>query len=165
MSYKIFITNNKNPKYLFLDIDGVLNSFNDYNMSYKTFLEKLNKITFELNPKQIKLLNNIVERYNPTIVLSSYWRTRYTLDEINKLFKDKGFIGNISYKTDGNGKEHDDRWNQIKRFIDKQNVKNYIILDDEHITKNKAVVANFVKTDSYVGLNKKSIKQIHNIWK
>lgn len=165
MNYKIIIKNNSYPKYLFLDIDGVMNSFDDYKMTNEEFMKQLNKISFKLNPKHIKILNNVVEKYNPKIILSSYWRTRFSLEKINDLFKKEGFKGQISDITDDQGKEHDNRWNQIKRYIDKNDVKNYIILDDEHITKNETVVPNFVKTNSYVGLTKKSLEEIHKIWK
>lgn len=165
MNYKIIIKNNSYPKYLFLDIDGVMNSFDDYKMTNEEFMKQLNKISFKLNPNHVKILNNVVEKYNPKIILSSYWRTRFSLEKINDLFKKEGFKGQISDITDDQGKEHDNRWNQIKRYIDKNDVKNYIILDDEHITKNETVVPNFVKTNSYVGLTKKSLEEIHKIWK
>lgn len=165
MNYKIIIKNNSYPKYLFLDIDGVMNSFDDYKMTNEEFMKQLNKISFKLNPKHVKILNNVVEKYNPKIILSSYWRTRFSLEKINDLFKKEDFKGQISDITDDQGKEHDNRWNQIKRYIDKNDVKNYIILDDEHITKNETVVPNFVKTNSYVGLTKKSLEEIHKIWK
>lgn len=165
MNYKIIIKNNSYPKYLFLDIDGVMNSFDDYKMTNEEFMKQLNKISFKLNPNHVKILNNVVEKYNPEIILSSYWRTRFSLEKINDLFKKEGFKGQISDITDDQGKEHDNRWNQIKRYIDKNDVKNYIILDDEHITKNETVVPNFVKTNSYVGLTKKSLEEIHKIWK
>ena len=55
--YKINITTNK---YLFLDIDGVLNSFDDYKVSGKEFLENIENTTFILSDRQISLLNDIV---------------------------------------------------------------------------------------------------------
>ena len=45
--------NNSKPKYLFLDIDGVLNSFNDYKLQGRSFLENINNISFVLGDKQI----------------------------------------------------------------------------------------------------------------
>ena len=119
MKYKITIKGAKEQKYLFLDIDGVMNSFNDYNMTGEEFLKKINDISFVISKKQIDLLNEIVEKYNPKIVLSSYWRTRYPIKKINKIFKDNGFKGAVIAKTDEKGEEHKDRWKQIKRFIDK----------------------------------------------
>lgn len=132
-------------------------------MSGKTFLKKLHKISFILSDKQIRLLNQIVQEYNPIIVLSSYWRTRYSLEEINKIFKEHGFIGKISDKTDEQGEEHSERWNQIKRYINQHKIKNFIILDDEKISNNE-VSPNFIKTNSYKGLRKKHLNQIKNIW-
>ena len=41
MNYKIIL---KQKKYLFLDIDGVLNSFDDYNMTGNEFIKNLKNI-------------------------------------------------------------------------------------------------------------------------
>ncbi len=162
-TYKLTIKNPNNQKYLFLDIDGVLNSFDDYNMTGDTFLKNLDKISFILSDNQIQILNNIVEKYNPTIILSSYWRTRYSVKEINRMFEQRGFIGEITDKTDEKGKEHKDRWGQIKRYINKHNIKNFIILDDETISENE-ICPNFIKTNSYKGLDKTHLQEIDNIW-
>ena len=67
--YKINITTNK---HLFLDIDGVLNSFDDYDVDGKEFLENIENITFILSKRQMGLLNNIIDKYHPKIILSSY---------------------------------------------------------------------------------------------
>ena len=162
MKYKITIKGAKEQKYLFLDIDGVMNSFDDYNMTGEEFLKKINDISFVISKKQIDLLNEIVEKYNPKIVLSSYWRTRYPIQKINKIFKDNGFKGAVIAKTDEKGEEHEDRWKQIKRFIDKNNIESYIILDDDSLG-NEA--KNHIKTDSYIGIEKKHIDRIKRIWK
>lgn len=58
MNYKIKL---KQKKYLFLDIDGVLNSFDDYNMTGDEFLKNLEDISFVLSKKQMFLLNRIIE--------------------------------------------------------------------------------------------------------
>ena len=62
--------------------------------------------------------------------------------------------GAVVAKTDEKGEEHRDRWKQIKRFIDKNNVESYIILDDDSLG-NEA--KNHIKTDSYKGIQKKNI--------
>ena len=162
MKYKITIKGAKEQKYLFLDIDGVMNSFDDYNMTGEEFMKNKNDISFVISKKQIDLLNEIIEKYNPKIVLSSYWRTRYPIGKINKIFKDNGFKGAVIAKTDEKGEEHRDRWNQIKRFIDKNNVENYIILDDDSLG-NEA--ENHIKTNPYIGIEKKHIEKIKRIWK
>lgn len=162
MKYKITIKGAKEDKYLFLDIDGVMNSFDDYNMTGEEFLKKINDISFVISKKQIDLLNHIVEEYNPKIVLSSYWRTRYPIEKINEIFKENGFKGAVIAKTDEKGEEHRDRWKQIKRFIDKNNVENYIILDDDSLG-NEA--KKHIKTDSYIGIQKEHIDKIKRMWK
>jgi len=162
MKYKITIKGAKEQKYLFLDIDGVMNSFNDYNVTGEEFLDKINDISFVISKKQIDLLNQIIEKYNPKIVLSSYWRTRYPIEKINKIFKENGSKCAVIAKTDEKGEEHKDRWEQIKRFIDKNNIENYIILDDDSLG-NKA--KNHIKTDPYKGLEKEHIDRIKKIWK
>ena len=63
--YTINITTNK---YLFLDIDGVLNSFDDYGVDGKEFLENIENITFILSKRQIGLFNKIIDKYNPKII-------------------------------------------------------------------------------------------------
>jgi hypothetical protein len=161
MKYKIKL---KQKKYLFLDIDGVLNSFDDYNMTGKEFLKNLKNISFVTSDKQMSLLNKIVEEYNPTIILSSYWRTRYSLKELNNIFRENGFVGKISGVTSKEGEEHKDRWKQIKLYIEENKVKDYIILDDEDITRTDEKINNFIRTDSYEGLTEKHIKQIQKIW-
>ena len=49
MNYKITVKNNKEQKYLFLDIDGVLNSFDDYKMTGEEFLKKINDNRYFIN--------------------------------------------------------------------------------------------------------------------
>ena len=162
MQYKIVIKNNSHQKYLFLDIDGVLN---DHSIYDKLGIDHHHTKNFILQKEKINLLNQIVEKYNPIIILSSYWRKKYSIKKINKIFKKNGFIGHISDKTTNKGKEHDDRWNQIKKYITKNNIKNFIILDDLHLTKHHdSIVPNLIKPNSNVGILPKHLEQINNIW-
>ena len=163
MKYKIKLINHSEKRYLFLDIDGVCNKFTDYeNIGDDRHVLK----SFLLNKNNIEILNQIVKIYNPTIVLSSFWRTVYQLNKIQKTFEQAGFIGKISSSTPKSGYEHEDRWKQIKQFIKTNKVHNFIILDDENLTANSDYkVPNFIKVDSYSGLGKKELKEINEIWK
>jgi len=161
MNYKIKL---KQKKYLFLDIDGVLNSFDDYNTTGNEFIKNLKNISFVTSKKQMSILNKIVEEYNPTIILSSYWRTRYSLEELNNIFRENNFVGKISGITSKKGEEHKDRWNQIKQYIDENKVNDFIILDDNEITRTDKKINNFIKTNSYEGLTEKHLKEIQKIW-
>ena len=159
--YTINITT---KKHLFLDIDGVLNSFDDYKVSGKEFLENIENTTFILSDRQISLLNNIVDKYHPKIILSSYWRNRYPLTVIQKKFEAVGFKGKISGLTPSFGGEHEDRWEQINHYINDNDVSEYIILDDSLLDRKKTKFPNWIKTDSYHGLDHKHLREIDKIW-
>lgn len=159
--YKINITTNK---YLFLDIDGVLNSFDDYDVDGKEFLENIHNLTFILSDRQISLLNNIIDKYHPKIILSSYWRNRYSLKTLQNKFEDAGFKGKILAITPSFGGEHEDRWQQIKHYIDDNDVSDYIILDDSPLDRKNTKFPNWIKTDSYHGLDQKHLREIDKIW-
>jgi hypothetical protein len=159
--YKINITTNK---YLFLDIDGVLNSFDDYGVDGKEFIENIENLTFILSKRQMSLLNNIIDKYHPKIILSSYWRNRYSLLTLQNKFEAAGFKGKILAITPSFGGEHEDRWQQIKHYIEDNDVSNYIILDDSPLDRKNTKFPNWVKTDSYHGLDHKHLREIDKIW-
>jgi hypothetical protein len=159
--YKINITTNK---YLFLDIDGVLNSFDDYGVDGKEFIENIENLTFILSKRQMSLLNNIIDKYHPKIILSSYWRNRYSLKSLQKKFESAGFKGKIIAITPSFGGEHEDRWQQIKHYIEDNDVSDYIILDDSPLDRKKTKFPNWIKTDSYHGLDHKHLREIDKIW-
>ncbi len=159
--YKINITTNK---YLFLDIDGVLNSFDDYGVDGKEFIENIENLTFILSKRQMSLLNNIIDKYHPKIILSSYWRNRYSLLTLQNKFEAAGFKGKILAITPSFGGEHEDRWQQIKHYIEDNDVTNYIILDDSPLDRKNTKFPNWVKTDSYHGLDHKHLREIDKIW-
>ena len=159
--YKINITTNK---YIFLDIDGVMNSFDDYNIDGKEFKENIHNLTFLLSKRQISLLNNIVEKYHPKIILSSYWRNRYSLKDIQNKFEKAGFKGKINGITPSFGGEHEDRWQQIEHYIQDNDVSEYIILDDSPLDRKNTKIPNWIRTDSYHGLDLKHLKEIDKIW-
>lgn len=159
--YKINITTNK---YLFLDIDGVLNSFDDYGVDGKDFIENIENLTFILSKRQMSLLNNIIDKYHPKIILSSYWRNRYSLLTLQNKFEAAGFKGKILAITPSFGGEHEDRWQQIKHYIEDNDVSNYIILDDSPLDRKNTKFPNWVKTDSYHGLDHKHLREIDKIW-
>ena len=159
--YTINITTNK---YLFLDIDGVLNSFDDYGVDGKDFIENIENLTFILSKRQMSLLNNIIDKYHPKIILSSYWRNRYSLSTLQKKFEAAGFKGKILAITPSFGGEHEDRWQQIKHYIEDNDVSNHIILDDSPLDRKNTKFPNWVKTDSYHGLDHKHLREIDKIW-
>ncbi len=152
---------------LFLDIDGVLNS----DLWYKSNEKKLKKYPYDqFDPRCVKLLNAILENINAEIVVSSTWRLKYTLEELNAIFKEVGIQQSILDYTpvltiDNNfilrGNEIL-KWcqdNQYRLGIRYLEYKDFAILDDitEMLYWQKDY---FFKTDRYIGLTPSIAKQI-----
>lgn len=140
---------------IFLDIDGVLNS---YATLYKITTEKL------------KLLNDLIELTGAKIVISSSWRigSKDVKDFLDKNFSKSTFIlnnpnqeliDNIFYKntiglTDTFGPGRGD---EIQRWLDShEDIESYVILDDDLDMLDEQLY-NFVQTDTYFGLTDREI--------
>lgn len=95
-------------KVIFLDIDGVLNS--DQYMSsesYKLECEQAgitNHLSYDvvskahhlhIDPNAISLLNNLIANTGAQVILSSTWRLRYNIQEMNALLKMRGALFEI----------------------------------------------------------------------
>lgn len=79
-------------KVIFLDIDGVLATYREFNRNQKSFWKKYPEakrlgIEYPFNDGCVKILNEIIERTEATIVLSSDWRLYYNLDDLHYIFK------------------------------------------------------------------------------
>lgn len=92
--------------FLFLDIDGVLNSdqYYDQNESWLDPLEPDERPQAFINPEAVSVLNSILSRSDddPEIVLSSSWRHTFEPDEMTAILRDRGFDGEIESITPGN---------------------------------------------------------------
>lgn len=134
----------KNKKTLFLDIDRVLN--------YSDEIEIINNIYYpKIETELISLLNELTEY---EIVLSSSWRTQLTIKEIKFLFKYKKIkLDFINITNKELSKEL-----SIKEYILKNDIKNYLILDDDLET------LKHFKENEYIhiknSLTKEDIKEI-----
>lgn len=119
---------NINELCIFLDIDGVLNRKSDWP----------NKFTFNETcfNNFVKLLMDLREQYNCLlkIILTSTWRTGYQ-ESNEKIFKpltDK--LRRINLRINGITPitANKTRQQEINYYISRNNVKHYIILDDDH---------------------------------
>ncbi len=172
-------------KFLFLDIDGVLNS-QDWMRSdeFTNLKDELrnsdndDKLWFD--PSAIELLNDICAATGCEIVISSSWRKRKTLDEFYDLFKSVGFKypGSFAGTTDVfynwiKPKVHcpSIRGLEIRVWLE-TNIKmvnpahqfeyTYCILDDDTdmLLEQKN---NFVNTDPQVGLTSDDVSKVIRI--
>lgn len=149
---------------IFLDIDGVLNCQLHYESKFFTdYIAKPEKVKSEhyksqLCPERIKLLNELCESTDTTIVISSTWRLGKTIEELQQILDDSGATFKIIGKTDHLGYE---RGIEISKWLKDNcmalfNVHYYdfyryaIIDDDSDMLLNQQF--HFFQTDSYSGL-------------
>lgn len=134
---------------IFLDIDGVLNSI--------CFCKDLGEewTGDQLDPKNIKYLNKIVNATNSDIVISSSWKIFFKFDVLKKKLQDYGVIGNIIGTTEI---LHQDRCEEIQDWLDNHPTDRFVILDDNCLTLDETkfcdpyLMEHFVKTSTCIGL-------------
>lgn len=122
-------------KVIFLDIDGVLNTNSDR----------------EISNDKLKLLSELVSKTGADVVLSSSWRNWWNNPKINipgsfitnwkKQFLDNNI--SITLTTELECPKN----LSIEKFIIQHDVKRYVVLDDEPIG-----IANLVQTNGDIGL-------------
>ena len=162
---------------LFLDIDGVLNSnqyfkeqgvFENDNESFKSARKRLIKkvkkgeiTTYQyyltkLSNVLIERINTIYEETNCKIVISSTWRKRFKLIELETLLKKYGArfkLHNYTMIFNLDEKEEITRTLEIKYYFTINNCEKYAILDDLNLNIDY-LHGNFkfFKTDSNIGI-------------
>lgn len=134
-------------KVIFLDVDGVLNS--------KDWLES-NRVRKEnsVNPEKVKLLAEIVQNTNATVVLSSTWRyipEHPMFVHLTDILGQNGIkIHSFTPKLDGN------RPKEIKAWIEKQQEEvQFISIEDDFSEDDyrKYGIEDFLVKTSYYGEN------------
>ena len=100
---------------LFLDIDGVLNTYEEFDELPNTYSDFSKEKAQELQnryPKQkiisalesicsqkVKILNKVLEKYNPYIVVSSTWRKHFAIDVLDQILCLRGLSKTIASYT------------------------------------------------------------------
>lgn len=123
-------------KIIFLDIDGVLNSWR----YYKSIVASGRRITRahadHFDPKAVKVLNEILEKSGAKIVVSSTWRLKYEDYEANplvridmaKVLREQGVVGEVIGITPRLGL----RGTEIQAWLDENpGIESFVILDDD----------------------------------
>lgn len=154
----------------FLDIDGVIATDNEqYNIITKDFMNdnawaKALMVPYPFNDDCVQILNDIIEQTDADIVLSSDWKKHWILEQLDTIFKRNGVIKSpiditeFIYCSMSNYEQN--RAYQIEEYIKKNNIKNYVIVDDMDLkyyleTSNK----HFVRTDGEFGIKEIGIKE------
>lgn len=133
---------------IFLDIDGVLRTHkSDLEWSKQLNAPILKGINRLFSKTAVDNLNEVIILTKAKIVITSTWRLNLSIDELNKIFRDRGFIGEIIDKTEINFKG---RGFEIKQWLDNNKYKNYVVLDDQ-VKDIINIVDNVIKVDSQNG--------------
>jgi hypothetical protein len=120
-------------KVIFLDIDGVLNVIPEDFDEFGALFHK----HFEDNLKWI------IEETNAKIVISSTWRLA-GLQEMKKMWKKRKLAGEVIDVTPL-GTMDNIRGDEIQTWLDRNNVKNYVIIDDD-VDFLESQLNNFIRT-------------------
>lgn len=158
-------------KYIFLDVDGVLNHETWYTSEQFKELNKIDDKDYEVLqfcPWTIGVLNTLTHNTGAKLVISSSWRKGRTLEQLKELFESVGVTGEIVgatpclYFTGLEGYNYSvPRGNEIKAWLEtnkdlhgqKMSDIRYVIFDDDsdmlYWQRN-----NFIWVDPYAGLTK-----------
>lgn len=152
-------------KVIFLDIDGVLNSWDDYNNRCKN-LKKEERPTFgDIEERSLMLLKELIEATNAKVVLSSSWRKSIFLT--SEVYKALSTMGIELYDItpilpSGN------RADEIKDWLKDKEIESFVILDDDSFEfKGNELCKHLVKTTMNSGLQKEHVEKairILNQW-
>lgn len=142
-------------KIIFLDIDWVMNSLENH-FDVKKF-----------DSEKIKLLEEVLDKTEAKIVLSSSWRTSFAFMES---FKDRFWekIWNALIWATPYLNDYDEwkRWEEILQYL-KWNplVKNYVIIDDDDfdIVVFEELVHHFVLSDYKTWITKENVEEMVEI--
>lgn len=154
-------------KFIFLDIDGVLNSVNF--LKDKSRFERVNKLKekikdeyiaiylADIDPKKVELLNKITESTGAKIVVSSSWRSYSGLQTVFTIAGIKEPVYDQTPRLSGGH-----RGQEIQQWLDKHKCDKYVILDDDQDFFDSQLPY-FVHTDWKVGLTENDVNKAVNI--
>ena len=149
-------------KILFIDFDGVLNSFDNMRVLYslhdqtKGTVKSMDSYGHLFDDRCVKWLRYIVSKTDCKIVVSSSWKTA-GLDRLRLMFYDRKIDLDIVGITPNI--ENSIRGKEIQKYIDKHNITNYCILDD-HNDMLDSQMDRFVQCDGNFGLTHKEVKKV-----
>ena len=141
--------------YVFLDVDGVLNTEADWRRKI-----------YSLDPSCVSSFCSLLKRIpNPKIVLSSSWRngiardgsTAVHIDELMKALEPSGLnsMDKTAVSPDGS------RSKEIDYYLRRHPEDKYIILDDDvALFEHREMTANLYLTSAKTGLTDKDVKKI-----
>lgn len=172
---------------VFLDIDGVMATFNSMRMGWmyrKKRGKKSRKYSsivhdrLTLSRKCIRTLNRLVVETRAKVVISSAWRYGKPTGYFQRLFRSKGFCGEVIDKTPTWDKYKDmigiktvndlelfwnhERGNEINLWLEwnkHKNIEFYIVIDDEVSDIKPLHEGKFIQTNMEQGFQGEDLLQ------
>lgn len=164
-------------KILFLDVDGVLNSFRTadafntgrgdgygtlaFSTDFRYGQMEWSQRAFKLDPIAVILLRKIIEATGAKIVISSTWRLGSCVDHFNKMFECYDW-DTTNIIIDMTGHPQKIRGEDIRQWLSANahlNITDYVIVDDNSDFYPDQTQHNFVKTNPAIGLSCNSLEQ------
>ncbi len=138
-------------KIVFLDFDGVINSrkwFNSLHDKSKEDALILVESDEIFDPSAVELINQLIEKTEAKVVVSSSWRINHTLEELNKILKE---FGARFEAIDVTLRLYKERGIEIQTYLDylsskNENVESFVIIDDDSDMAHFRNTKHFVKT-------------------
>jgi hypothetical protein len=123
-------------KYILLDIDGVLATTTQYYTNRKKWHPMYDCYRFD--ETCVKVFNQIVEKVDPIIIISSDWRDRYTINQLNEIFEWNGVNAKISGVTNSSWgvqftslqQLEECRSFEINRYAKENQLTKWVAIDD-----------------------------------
>lgn len=117
---------------IFLDIDGVMNTYNQMWRQRRTTGNVINENWCPVACRNVKLL---CEYFNARIVISSTWRIERDLQELRQILKDNNINPGLLVGTTPVlcHHERDDnlcRGDEIKQWLEENDCRSFVIIDD-----------------------------------
>ncbi len=131
--------------YIFTDIDGVLNTISKKDWS----------------PISVQLYDELCEEFNLRPVITSTWRVKHSISDLNRIFQYQGIFTRIYDLTPIIPSEG--RGGEIENWLQNNRYDNYIILDDNVRDIESYGLKNIVKCRSWLGFTKEEYEICRNI--
>lgn len=148
-------------KYLFLDIDDVMVTSNQY---YGKYHKKYNGHPFDA--KCVKVLNSIIESRNGLlIIISSDWKLHFTIPELNNIFKENNVNAVVTDITPSSWGHifksmqqlEECRAYEINKYVQEHEITNWVAVDD--LDLKPWIPLNFVRcTHASEGIKQSGVK-------
>jgi len=128
-------------KIVFLDFDGVLNSWAFFEMTKGARAEEgitdLERWVRKVDPAAVAELDRICTTAGADVVVSSTWRQLHALADLRQILERRGFTGRIIGKTPRlppHGVRSCPRGLEIQEWLDatRRPVESFVILDDDN---------------------------------